>query len=77
MSDNEESKRRPNNSTPKVKLTEWYNSEKSGDSIDCLKTQMFIINLKNGNMSEGVVIQLLLSHIQATELCMKIINIHF
>jgi len=74
MSDHEETKTRPNNSTPKIKLTDWYNSEKSGDPIDWLKTQIFIINLEKGNMSEGAVIQLLLSHVQATELRMKIIN---
>ena len=60
--------------TPKIKLTEWSSTSKNECPIDWLKVQLYIINLEMGNLSDGAIIQLLLSAITAPELRIKIIS---
>ena len=72
--DEKETSTAASNGHPKIKLSEWTSTEKCGDLLDWLKMSLYIINLEKGSMSDGQVVQLVLSAINAPELKMKIIT---
>ncbi len=69
-----ESSKNTSDKSPKLKVTEWHSFEKSGDPLDWLKVNLFLVAIERGSLSDGAIIQLLLSAIKAVDLRLKLID---
>ena len=58
---------------PKIKISEYKENDPT-DALDWLRAAEFIIKINRGTLTDGAIVQMLLSAITATELRMKLID---